>query len=44
MKQKNKDKLLKAARRATRNKKTALEFLKSAGIVDENNQLAEKYR
>lgn len=44
MKQEDKDKLLKAARGATRNKKAALKFLKSAGIVDENNQLAEQYR
>lgn len=37
-------KLIEASHKVTRNKKTALEFLKSAEIVDENNQLAEQYR
>ena len=44
MKQEGIDKLLKAAKEATKNRDTALEFLKSAEIVDENNQLAEQYR
>lgn len=36
--------LKKAAEEITKDKETAIAFLKSAGIIDENGELAEPYR